>query len=254
MDDDSLPYPRICAHRGFNKVAPENSLPAFGAAYALGADEIEFDLWVSADGEIIVSHDPNVERISDGKGFIKDLTFKELSAFDTGKHFNAFFEGLTFFTLEDVLKKFACRVIMNIHIKSGKEDDVYSERAMEKIVGLLYKYGCSKHVYFMGSEPVMKTAIKIAPEINRCMGAGGRPWEIVERGLLFGCKKVQLFKPNFNREMVEKAHKNGLICNVFYADNAHEALEYREMEIDTILTNNCLEVLRAVKKHNAVLF
>ena len=43
--DAEMPYPRICAHRGFNTVAPENSLPAWGAAIALGADEIEFDLW-----------------------------------------------------------------------------------------------------------------------------------------------------------------------------------------------------------------
>ena len=43
--DAYLPYPRICAHRGFNSVAPENSMPAYGAAVALGAEEIEFDLW-----------------------------------------------------------------------------------------------------------------------------------------------------------------------------------------------------------------
>jgi len=44
-DEDAMPYPRVCAHRGFNTIAPENSMPAFGAAIALGAEEIEFDLW-----------------------------------------------------------------------------------------------------------------------------------------------------------------------------------------------------------------
>ena len=44
QNDLDMPYPRVCAHRGFNTIAPENSLIAFGAAIALGADEIEFDV------------------------------------------------------------------------------------------------------------------------------------------------------------------------------------------------------------------
>ena len=50
---------KFCAHRGFNAVAPENTLPAFAAAVALGADEIEFDLWPTADGQLAVCHDPS---------------------------------------------------------------------------------------------------------------------------------------------------------------------------------------------------
>ena len=48
-----MPYPRVCAHRGFSTIAPENSMPAFGAAVAMGAEEIEFDLWYTKDGEIV---------------------------------------------------------------------------------------------------------------------------------------------------------------------------------------------------------
>ena len=48
--DATMPYPRVCAHRGFNTIAPENSLPAYGAAVAMGAEEIEFDLWFTKDG------------------------------------------------------------------------------------------------------------------------------------------------------------------------------------------------------------
>ena len=43
LPDEFMPYPRTCAHRGFNTIAPENTMPAFGAAVALGAEEIEFD-------------------------------------------------------------------------------------------------------------------------------------------------------------------------------------------------------------------
>lgn len=62
--DKQAPYPRVCAHRGFPAIAPENSMPAYGAAVALGVDEIEFDLWPTKDGEIVSIHDDTLDRVS----------------------------------------------------------------------------------------------------------------------------------------------------------------------------------------------
>ena len=70
--DSVMKYPRLCAHRGFNTVAPENTMPAFGAAVALGADEIEFDVWETKDGVLVSAHDETLERVSDGVGKIRD--------------------------------------------------------------------------------------------------------------------------------------------------------------------------------------
>ena len=53
---------KFCAHRGVSTLMPENALPAFGAALALGADEIEFDVRLSCDGQLIVSHDEAYEK------------------------------------------------------------------------------------------------------------------------------------------------------------------------------------------------
>ncbi len=92
--DRALPYPRICAHRGFSSVAPENSLPAFGAAVALGAQEIEFDLWETLDGEIVSMHDDTLDRISDGYGKVYQKRFEELTVLDFGGKFSKGFEGL----------------------------------------------------------------------------------------------------------------------------------------------------------------
>ena len=71
-----------------------------------------------------------------------------------------------------------------------------------------------------------------------CVGhLGERPYEIVERAIDLGAKKVQLFKPYFDADTVKKAHENGILCNVFFADDPDEAKKYLEMGIDTILTN-----------------
>ena len=233
--DAIMPYPRTCAHRGFNSVAPENSMPAFGAAIAMGADEIEFDLRVTKDGEIVSAHDSSLERISNGSGNISDYTLAELREFDFGIKKGERFKGMKIVTFEDILKKFACHCVMNIHLKRtcGTRD------ALDKIVSLIKKYDCEKYVYFMcGIDSILEMLQKDYPEIPRCCGAGEGPWEIVERAIKYECKKVQLFKPYFNREMIEKAHANGILCNVFWSDDPEETQQFLDMGIDTILTND----------------
>ncbi|MBR6646779.1 MAG: hypothetical protein IKL09_04615, partial [Clostridia bacterium] len=64
----------------------------------------------------------------------------------------------------------------------------------------------------------------------------------------FGCEKVQLFKPYFNQEMIDKAHENGILCNVFWSDDEEEAKEFLNMGIDTILTNEYNLISQVVKK------
>ena len=82
--EDRMKYPRICAHRGFSTIAPENSMPAFGAAVAMGAEEIEFDLWSTKDGVLVSCHDSTLDRVSDGHGKICDHTYAELLELDFG--------------------------------------------------------------------------------------------------------------------------------------------------------------------------
>ena len=121
---------------------------------------------------------------------------------------------------------------------------------MEKIVALVKKYDCEKYVYFM-LEPDLhiKQFKEYAPQIPICVGHNfDRNWAIVDRAIELGAQKVQFFKPYFNKEMVDKAHANGIICNVFWADDPNEAKELLEMGMDTILTNDYNLVSQVIKK------
>ena len=245
--DELMPYPRVCAHRGFSTVAPENSMPAFGAAVAMGAQEIEFDLWVTKDGEVVSCHDATLERVSDGFGKIYEHTYDELLQYDFGSKFGEKFKGLKILRFEEILKKFSCHVIMNIHIKTINSDCDYKKENLEKIIKLIDKYDCRKWVYFMcGNDNVLSMLQQMAPDICRCCGAGNKPWEIVERAIKYDCKRVQFFKPHFNKQMIDKARENGIICNVFWSDEPDEAIKFLDMGIDTILTNDYNLVSRAV--------
>lgn len=246
-----MPYPRVCAHRGFNTVAPENSMPAFGAAAALGAEEIEFDLWNTKDEEIVSIHDPSLERVSDGEGYVYEHTYEELLKYDFGAKFAEEFKGLKIIKFEEILQKFACHVIMNIHIKTIDNKCMYNEVRLKKIIDLIRRYDCEKYVYFMsGNDNVLRMAKTLAPDICCCVGGGDEPYEMVERALDIGCEKVQLFKPYFNQEMIDKAHENGIRCNVFWSDDEEETKKFLDMGIDTILTNDYQRISQVVKNYN----
>ena len=256
-NDTYLPYPRICAHRGFSTIAPENSMPAFGAAVALGADEIEFDIWSTKDGELVSIHDSSLGRVSTGSGFIWEHTYEELLNFDFGVKHGEHFKGLEIVKFEDILKKFACTTIMNIHVKIWDEevyrkDGNVPDPQYERIAALLRKYDCEHHCYTMTvSDKCHREFHEIAPDIHRCVGWDGNkdPLSMPKRAIALGAEKIQLFKPYFDQSSVDMAHANGILCNVFWADDPDEACGYIDMGIDTILTNDYLCVSNAVKAH-----
>src|SRR5215813_2497734 len=75
----------VVAHRGFKALAPENTIGAFDAAAAVGGDYMELDVHRTKDNELILMHDGTVDRTTNSKGAVKDLTFAEIRKLDAGK-------------------------------------------------------------------------------------------------------------------------------------------------------------------------
>jgi glycerophosphoryl diester phosphodiesterase len=88
------PLPRVFAHRGSAGTHPENTLESFAAAAATGAEYLEFDIHMTRDGEVVVSHDDHLERNCGRPGVIRDLTYADLAAADAGRMFTL--DGATF--------------------------------------------------------------------------------------------------------------------------------------------------------------
>ena len=135
--DRYMPYPRLCAHRGYHAMAPENTMPAFGSAVAMGAQEIEFDLWSTTDGVLVTAHDKKLERVSNGEGLVGEHSLAELKALDFGVKFGEVYKELRIPTFEEILQKLASRVVMNIHVKIWDVDS--NDRMIEQIASLIEK-------------------------------------------------------------------------------------------------------------------
>lgn len=113
-----LPRPLIIAHRGCSATHPENTLAAFKAAIAAGAHMIELDVNLSADRRLVVIHDRTVNRTTNGRGAVGDLTVAQLTRLDAGSWFDPRFQDERIPTLAQVLDSVRGRLMVNIEIKS----------------------------------------------------------------------------------------------------------------------------------------
>ena len=246
---DNAPGKRLCAHRGFSTVAPENGMAAFGAAIALGASEIEFDLWWTKDGEIVSMHDSTLNRVSNGTGKVYEHTYAELAALDFGVKKGPHFKGTRIVKFAEILAKFSQHVIMNVHVKDI--GGAWDEGLLQKVIRLIDAYDARRHVYFMTEcGPLQDQLARLAPDIPRCMGNNSdnksHP-DIVDRAIAHKCQMVQLFKPYFDQALIDRAKAAGLRVNVFWSDDPVEAKRFLDMGIDTILTNDYQPISAATR-------
>ncbi len=110
----------IFGHRGSAGTHPENTMISFKQAYIDGADGIELDVQLSRDGIPVVIHDETVNRTTDGKGYVKDLTLMELKKLNAVHKFKKQYKHAEIPTLEEVLDWAAKkRFKVNIELKNG---------------------------------------------------------------------------------------------------------------------------------------
>ena len=110
---------KVFAHRGASHYAPENTLPAFALAAAQGADGIELDVHLSKDGELVVIHDEELDRTTDGTGLVRDHTLAQLQALCADNHMPGFADA-RIPTLREVLALVRpTPLLVNIELKTG---------------------------------------------------------------------------------------------------------------------------------------
>lgn len=108
------------AHRGASGYAPEGTRAAFERAIAMGADAVETDVQLTADGQLVLFHDDMVDRTSDGQGPLADHTLAELRALDLGGWYGTEFAGERILTVEEALDEFATRTSLVLEIKDPR--------------------------------------------------------------------------------------------------------------------------------------
>jgi len=103
MADEPRRRPLVVCHRGLLQAAPENTLAAFRACLALRVG-FEFDIRRTKDGQLVCLHDAAVDRTTNGRGLLAELTLADLSRFDAGGWFDPVFRGERIPRVDEILK------------------------------------------------------------------------------------------------------------------------------------------------------
>jgi len=162
------PATLLAAHRGGSLLWPENSLLAFRNAVALGADFIEFDVHLSRDGEVVVIHDPTLERTTTGAGPVKDRTVAELKGVRLKDRTGAVTEE-TVPTLDEVAAvaaKGKRRMLLEIKVDPSHARYPGIE---EKVLAILDRHGMAGATVVMAFEaPTWRRVRELRPDLATC--------------------------------------------------------------------------------------
>jgi glycerophosphoryl diester phosphodiesterase len=165
MPDNFLDARRILniAHRGASAVAPENTLAAFEKAEALGADGVELDVRLCANGVPVVIHDASVDRTTDGSGQVADMTLTQLKELDAGSWFGPAFSEEPIPTVMETLETVGGRLLLNIELKG---EGLVNRGLARAIVDVIEQHGLGKQVLLSAFNPfILRRVQNIAPHM-----------------------------------------------------------------------------------------
>lgn len=146
------------SHRGYSSCAPENTFPAFEAARQAGTHCIEIDIHLTADNQLVVTHDHRIDRVSTGQGFVEQLTYLQLLESDFGVKYHPAFSGTRIPLLADVLRwAMENHMGLIVEVKQRRRHDEFVAvlaqllRAMPETIG---------HIQLLGFNHVLINRVK----------------------------------------------------------------------------------------------
>ena len=150
--------PLIIGHRGASAHAPENTLAAFRMARAQGADGVELDTKRCASGEVVIMHDPTLERTTNGRGKVHEWKLADLRALDAG-------QGERVPTLDEVFEALDSDGLVNVEVTNYTTPEDGLETA---VVGVVRRHNIAERILFSTFNPLsLRRLAELAPDIPR---------------------------------------------------------------------------------------
>ncbi len=228
----------LIAHRGASPYAPENTIAAFDKARELGARAIEFDVMMSADGELFVFHDETLTRTTDGKGKFDTVSSEYITSLDAGSWFSERFRGEKVPRLSDVLLWFAdSHLQANIELKPSPESAEAITMAFLACCDRYWPSTLPPPLVSCFNKDVLQLCAKLSPELP--LGILLNKWE---KNWLDTAKSVQAFSVHLNkylltRKRVKSIQESGYKACVYTVNSRDRASRYFARGADSVLSD-----------------
>jgi len=239
---------RVIAHRGFSGQAPENTLIAIRQAIEVGADMVEIDVTVTADGHVILLHDETLDRTTDSAGLPTAKTLEEIRKLDAGSWFAPEYAGEGIPTLTEALETVKDRILINVEIKS----EAVEHGVVPKVAALIIEHEMLDQVVVSSFSPKaltqMKTvdpAVITATLFNKELHTDLDPLEIIQE---VGSREFNISGKRLTVAMVERCHRHSIPVAVYTVNEPDEMLRLIDMGVDAVFTDHPDLMIEALAK------
>lgn len=239
----------VAGHRGLPSRCPENTLISFEKALETGVDAIEFDVHLTRDGRLVVTHDDSVERCSNGKGAVRDFSFDEIRALDFGGWKGEEFKGTKIPTFEETLDLLLSMRGGNLEIwvEIKADDDDCTRMVIEELRRRGVVGQCVLLSFHSGQ---LVLARKIEPSLRlhgfRVRDLRNPPPDIHD--LLM---RVCLWNGTLSDEEIETLHGKNIMVDVCPVDREEELDQALKFDIDSF-TSNAADVIMQILRERGL--
>lgn len=232
------PWPRVWAHRGGGALAPENTLAGVAQAVALGCRGIEFDVMLAADATPVLIHDETVDRTTNGRGRVAEMTAAELAGLDAGAAFGAAWRGEAIPTLPQALAAaLAGDLFMNVEIKPATGHEADTGRVVGAVLARALDGRAGQVVVSSFSEAALAAAREAAPELPRGLLVGAIPADWLARCQALGCIALHCRVRGLTAARVAAVKAAGLRLAAYTENSPPRAARYLAWGLDAIITD-----------------
>lgn len=233
--------PRCYAHRGARGHAPENTLLAFDLAFDLGAEGIECDAQLSADGQVVIIHDSTVNRTTNGRGLVSGMSFEALRALDAGRLMQL---PQRIPTLKETLALVWRRGgLLNLELKADSDAEAVAVAdTVAPALNALPPDDTLRSGVLLSSFnlPAVARIRELAPWALTAALYGGRAWTqatMIETAQRLGVDAIHPHPRILTEETVRAAHAAGLQVNVWTANRLATIRQLIAWSVDGVFTD-----------------
>lgn len=229
---------QLCGHRGIPSKAPENTLTGFRLAHTLGATWIETDVQLTVDQVPVIIHDRKVNRTTNGRGIVGEMTAEHLSRLDAGSWFSKEFAGEKIPTLKETLALcLELELSLNLEIKRHPGDS--AKALIQAVVDVVKSanFPLKKLVFSSFSEEALKLCRKYYPEARRGFITEKRNIDFPFLIDSYGLYSVHLDHRITNAELVKQLRHSGVSVAIWTMNDASKADYFYNIGVDNIMSD-----------------
>ncbi|HUG53576.1 MAG TPA: glycerophosphodiester phosphodiesterase family protein [Vicinamibacteria bacterium] len=245
------PVPLVIAHRGDSAHRPENTLAAFAGALEAGAALVEFDVHLTRDGEVVVIHDDTVDRTTDGRGAVRDLTLAEIRRLSAGypARFGDAYAGERVLTLAETLGLLRDRAQAMIEIKAEAVTADAEGGIEAHVVEEVRRAGMEKEVALISFDRrALLRCRTLAPDVLRGHLFGqGQAGEMLTGAREVGSELIMPEKRLLSDDLRERAREAGVKVATWVVDDVAELRRLMRFELYGVGSNRPGEILEALQ-------